>query len=75
MFWGPKKEIKIVDCPGLVCPSLAGLEIQAMAGSTCSSTYDLPITCSLSAPNDSYTYLTNTFSSIVYSIRLGTYAH
>lgn len=39
MFWGPKKEIKIVDCPGLVCPSLAGLEIQAMAGSTCSSTY------------------------------------
>ncbi|OWZ64338.1 hypothetical protein AYX14_02930 [Cryptococcus neoformans] len=32
MFWGPKKEIKIVDCPGLVCPSLAGLEIQAMAG-------------------------------------------
>lgn len=43
MFWGPKKEIKVVDCPGLVCPSLAGLEIQAMAGSMYSSTYALPI--------------------------------
>ncbi|KAK8850508.1 hypothetical protein IAR55_004426 [Kwoniella newhampshirensis] len=32
MFWGGKKEVKIVDCPGLVCPSLVGLEIQALAG-------------------------------------------
>ncbi|ODN99483.1 GTPase [Cryptococcus wingfieldii CBS 7118] len=32
MFWGSKKEVKIVDCPGLVCPSLAGLEVQALAG-------------------------------------------
>ncbi|WRT70647.1 uncharacterized protein IL334_007645 [Kwoniella shivajii] len=31
MFWGTKKEIRIVDCPGLVCPSLVGLEIQALA--------------------------------------------
>lgn len=28
MFWGWKKEVKIVDCPGLVCPSLVGLELQ-----------------------------------------------
>lgn len=33
MFWGWKKEVKIVDCPGLVCPSLVGLEIQALTGS------------------------------------------
>ena len=33
MFWGWKKELKIVDCPGLVCPSLVGLEIQALTGS------------------------------------------
>ncbi|OCF54772.1 hypothetical protein L486_07908 [Kwoniella mangroviensis CBS 10435] len=31
MFWGSKKEIRFVDCPGLVCPSLVGLEIQALA--------------------------------------------
>ncbi|WVR08573.1 hypothetical protein IAU60_005628 [Kwoniella sp. DSM 27419] len=31
MFWGDKKEIRVVDCPGLVCPSLVGLEIQALA--------------------------------------------
>lgn len=28
MFWGWKKDVKVVDCPGLVCPSLVGLEIQ-----------------------------------------------
>ena len=28
MYWGDKKEIKMVDCPGLVCPSLVGLEMQ-----------------------------------------------
>lgn len=33
MFWGWKKQVKIVDCPGLVCPSLVGLEIQALTGS------------------------------------------
>jgi hypothetical protein len=33
MFWGPKKEVKFVDCPGLVCPSLVGLELQALCGS------------------------------------------
>nr|ODN96084.1 GTPase [Cryptococcus depauperatus CBS 7855] len=33
MLWGAKREVKIVDCPGLVCPSLAGSEIQALAGS------------------------------------------
>jgi ribosome biogenesis GTPase A len=33
MFWGDKKQVKLVDCPGLVCPSLIGLEIQALAGS------------------------------------------
>lgn len=33
MFWGAKREVKLVDCPGLVCPSLVGLEIQALAGS------------------------------------------
>ncbi|WWC72532.1 uncharacterized protein I206_106494 [Kwoniella pini CBS 10737] len=31
MFWGSKKEVRFVDCPGLVCPSLVGLEIQALA--------------------------------------------
>jgi hypothetical protein len=33
MFWGWKKEVKVVDCPGLVCPSLVGMELQALAGS------------------------------------------
>ncbi|KAK4688597.1 large subunit GTPase 1, partial [Tremellales sp. Uapishka_1] len=32
MFWGYKKEIKIVDCPGLVCPSLVGVDLQVLAG-------------------------------------------
>ncbi|WVF68041.1 hypothetical protein IAT40_002803 [Kwoniella sp. CBS 6097] len=31
LFWGDKKEIRVVDCPGLVCPSLVGLEVQALA--------------------------------------------
>ncbi|WWC65102.1 uncharacterized protein I303_107716 [Kwoniella dejecticola CBS 10117] len=31
IFWGSKKEVRFVDCPGLVCPSLVGLEIQALA--------------------------------------------
>ncbi|WVQ95598.1 hypothetical protein IAU59_002695 [Kwoniella sp. CBS 9459] len=31
LLWGDKKEIRVVDCPGLVCPSLVGLEIQALA--------------------------------------------
>jgi hypothetical protein len=33
IFWGARREIKIVDCPGLVCPSLVPMELQAMAGS------------------------------------------
>lgn len=33
ILWGSKREIKIVDCPGLVCPSLVPMELQAMAGS------------------------------------------
>lgn len=35
IFWGARREIKIVDCPGLVCPSLVPMELQAMAGSKC----------------------------------------
>ncbi|OCF43640.1 hypothetical protein I317_02532 [Kwoniella heveanensis CBS 569] len=31
LLWGDKKDIRVVDCPGLVCPSLVGLEIQALA--------------------------------------------
>ena len=33
LFWGWKRQVKIVDCPGLVCPSLVGMEIQALCGS------------------------------------------
>ena len=44
LFWGWKREVKIVDCPGLVCPSLVGMEIQALCGST-SGPLDLPVTC------------------------------
>lgn len=32
IFWGSNRDIKIVDCPGLVCPSLVPMEIQALAG-------------------------------------------
>ncbi|BEI88039.1 uncharacterized protein CcaverHIS019_0107570 [Cutaneotrichosporon cavernicola] len=31
IFWA-SKQVKIVDCPGLVCPSPAPMELQAMAG-------------------------------------------
>ena len=34
MFWGWKKEVKVVDCPGLVCPSLVGLELQVSGPAT-----------------------------------------
>lgn len=34
IFWGSNRDIKIVDCPGLVCPSLVPMEIQAIAGGT-----------------------------------------
>lgn len=33
ILWGPARDIKIIDCPGLVCPSLVPMELQAMAGS------------------------------------------
>lgn len=33
ILWGARREVKIVDCPGLVCPSLVPMELQAMAGS------------------------------------------
>jgi hypothetical protein len=33
LFWGWKRDVKVVDCPGLVCPSLVGLEVQALCGS------------------------------------------
>jgi ribosome biogenesis GTPase A len=33
ILWGPKREVRIVDCPGLVCPSLVPMELQAMSGS------------------------------------------
>jgi len=33
MLWGARREVKIVDCPGLVCPSLVPMELQVMAGS------------------------------------------
>lgn len=33
ILWGEKRHIKIVDCPGLVCPSPAPMELQCMAGS------------------------------------------
>lgn len=33
ILWGERRDIKIVDCPGLVCPSLVPMELQAMAGS------------------------------------------
>ncbi|KAL1410090.1 hypothetical protein Q8F55_004093 [Vanrija albida] len=32
ILWGPARDIKIIDCPGLVCPSLVPMELQAMAG-------------------------------------------
>ncbi|TXT10992.1 hypothetical protein VHUM_01743 [Vanrija humicola] len=32
ILWGPVRDIKIIDCPGLVCPSLVPMELQAMAG-------------------------------------------
>ncbi|GMK54708.1 hypothetical protein CspeluHIS016_0112940 [Cutaneotrichosporon spelunceum] len=32
IFWGADEQVKIVDCPGLVCPSPAPMELQAMAG-------------------------------------------
>lgn len=34
MFWGWKHEVKVVDCPGLVCPSLVGLELQVRSSQT-----------------------------------------
>lgn len=34
MLWGDRREVRIVDCPGLVCPSLVPMELQAMTGST-----------------------------------------
>lgn len=33
LLWGPRREVRIVDCPGLVCPSLVPMELQAMSGS------------------------------------------
>lgn len=36
IFWGSNKDVKIVDCPGLVCPSLVPMEIQSIAGGKCS---------------------------------------
>lgn len=33
LLWGPRREVRIVDCPGLVCPSLVPMEMQAMSGS------------------------------------------
>ncbi|KAL7423885.1 hypothetical protein Q5752_001470 [Cryptotrichosporon argae] len=32
LFMGDNRDIKIVDCPGLVCPSLVPMEMQALAG-------------------------------------------
>ncbi|CAK9781736.1 P-loop containing nucleoside triphosphate hydrolase protein [Cutaneotrichosporon oleaginosum] len=32
MLWGERREVRIVDCPGLVCPSLVPMELQAMSG-------------------------------------------
>lgn len=32
IFWGARREIKLVDCPGLVCPSLIPMELQVMTG-------------------------------------------
>ncbi|BEI85717.1 hypothetical protein CcaverHIS002_0600040 [Cutaneotrichosporon cavernicola] len=32
MLWGQRREVRIVDCPGLVCPSLVPMELQAMSG-------------------------------------------
>lgn len=39
MFWGEKKEVLFADSPGLVCPSLVGVELQVLAGSefTCNA--------------------------------------
>jgi ribosome biogenesis GTPase A len=50
MFWGWKKEVKIVDCPGLVCPSLAGMELQALVGSKSNVYCALSTTGSISIP-------------------------
>jgi ribosome biogenesis GTPase A len=33
MLWGARREVRIVDCPGLVFPSLVPMELQVMAGS------------------------------------------
>lgn len=33
ILWGARREVRIVDCPGLVCPSVVPLELQAMSGS------------------------------------------
>lgn len=35
MLWGQRREVRIVDCPGLVCPSLVPMELQALSGGTC----------------------------------------
>jgi hypothetical protein len=51
MFWGWKKEVKIVDCPGLVCPSLAGMELQALVGSESKVYCTLSTSGSISIPN------------------------
>ncbi|GMK56024.1 hypothetical protein CspeluHIS016_0210800 [Cutaneotrichosporon spelunceum] len=32
MLWGQRREVRIVDCPGLVCPSLVPMELQALSG-------------------------------------------
>lgn len=33
ILWGARREVRIVDCPGLVCPSVVPMELQAMSGS------------------------------------------
>lgn len=60
-----------MDCPGLVCPSLAGLEIQAMAGSTCSSAFEPPYSLQLtsSTPQSYLSHRYLLFRRVFYSPR------
>ena len=65
IFWGQKKEVKFVDCPGLVCPSLVSFELQALCGSKSS-----PSPCILpSSDTQSCPYLKSRLCSPVFPRR------
>lgn len=57
ILWGSAREVKIVDCPGLVCPSPVPMELQAMAGSesACAQTWPAPEAGGLLNVGDAHT--------------------